>query len=78
MSDSLKAYLNRTKYTPPNWMRHFFSYRMLGFIDERTNTCWAGMVMWKQGYGWDWWPTSTCFQEDCTPKDYCGKFEAKP
>ena len=62
------------RYTPPLWTRHFIPYLVLLWISERYATCWAGMVMWKQGYDWGWWPVRSCFD----PQDYCGKFDKAP
>ena len=67
------------RYTPPAWMRHFVSWRLLFWLDKRLPTCWAGMTMWKLGYdGWEWWPDRTCWDG---PKgrefDYCGKYQNK-
>lgn len=72
MRDELLKGLARNRYTPPSWVRHLISWRLLGFIDKHLATCWAGMVMWKYGYEGEWWPTGTCL----SPDDYCGKFDA--
>jgi len=66
----------KEKYTPPTFLRHITPWWLLGWIDRRWDTCWAGMVMWKQGYDWDWWPTNTCFDATDGPWDYCNKFDA--
>ena len=58
-------------YTPPLWVRHFTPWWVLNFINAHLPTCWTGMVMWKQGYDWEWWPNSGCFD----PHDYCRKFD---
>lgn len=63
------------RWTPPSFLRHVASYRMLEFINKRTNTCWTGMVMWKMGYGWSWWPNDNCMSFD---GDYCGKWDIRP
>jgi len=57
--------------TPPLWLRNVIPWRLLSFISDHTNTCWAGMAMWKLGYaGWSWWPQDHCY----STYDYCGKF----
>lgn len=61
-------------WTPPSWMRHITPWRVLNFIDRHSHTCWAGMVMWKLGYGWSWWPCMTCFMGPKDWGDYCGKY----
>lgn len=66
------------RYTPPSWMRHFTPWWLLHWLDERMETCWAGIAMWKMGYDWDWWPTNTCFDATDGRWDYCGKFKEEP
>jgi hypothetical protein len=58
--------------TPPLFFRHFLPWRFLYWLDKRVPVCWAGVVMWKQGYkDWSWWPSCTCFH----PDDNCYKFQ---
>jgi len=68
-------FTNERRYTPPFWMRHFLSWRVLQWISDHSDTCWTNMVMWKLGYEYEnWWPSPSCFK----PYDYCGKFDGKP
>lgn len=62
--------------TPPSWMRHIIPWRVLYWLDKHTDTCWAGMVMWKEDYEWSWW---SCSWQDGlgADGDYCGKWRSK-
>lgn len=60
---------------PPLWLRHFVSWRILGWIDQHSDYCWANMVSWKLGSEVrTWYPSRMCFDNG----DYCGKFNGKP
>ncbi len=62
------------RVTPPRFARHFISWGMLWWLNDRLPTCWANMVMWKNGYeAYEWWPSEGCFH----PYDYCGKFQER-
>ena len=68
------------KRTPPHWMRHFISVRLLWWLDSYIPWCWASVVTWKLGSGAmsdSWWPCRTCFAASPTRYDYCGKFKAE-
>ncbi len=60
---------------PPLWLRHFMPWRLLKWIDDRFETCWAGMVMWKYGHPWSWFPTCSCFEAKPNRYDWCGKYD---
>ena len=70
----MREFSNETRWTPPSRARFIVPWRLLEWINEHSDVCWAGMVMWKLGYDWSWWPTRTCFLDG----DYCGKFDGKP
>lgn len=58
--------------TPPGWLRHFISWRLLKWIDRRFLVCWSSLVDWKMS-GEAEWP-GIC--RDCFyPYDYCGKYD---
>jgi hypothetical protein len=58
--------------TPPDWLRYFVPWRVLGWINDHTEVCWANVVMWKLYGGHSWWPTRACWENGY---DYCGKFK---
>ncbi len=67
-------------YTPPSWLRHLTSWKVLIFLDNHLETCWVRMAMWKmfppdKGRWFHseetWWPDSSCF----IPYDYCAKYD---
>lgn len=65
-------------FTPPVWMRHFISYRLLDWLNDHSSVCWANVVMWREhGDSDSWWPTS-CWQKDLVDHgDWCGKFKTE-
>lgn len=45
-----KTKIDWVRFTPPLWSRYLFPWRLLRWIDERFNTCWASMAMWAIGH----------------------------
>lgn len=62
---------------PWPWLRHFVSWRMLGWLSERYHLCWAEMVGWKLGDDdREWHITKGCLGiGEGYPYDYCGKYD---
>lgn len=59
------------------FLRFVVSWKLLWWINQRTETCWSGMVMWKMGYGWSWAVRESCFR-GWPLGDYCGRFDSHP
>lgn len=63
-------------WTPPGWLRHFVSWRLLSWIDRHFLVCWSRLCDWKfhgPEEGTNAWPgiDRGCFH----PYDYCGKYD---
>ena len=76
-----REYSGKRYWTPPLWMRHIIPWFVLRWLDDRLDTCWTGIVMWKLGYDWvSGWNVcaGSCFNLDAGHElnqyDYCGKF----
>ena len=54
------------------WLRVMTPWWFLRWIDRHFGVCWAGIVMWKLGYPWDWRDDGSCAAEEwgCM----CGRF----
>lgn len=62
----------------PIWLRNFVPWKMLSWIDERTNICWSQVVIWKMlGTDGDLRVSSLCFDSSPEKYDYCAKFCVK-
>jgi hypothetical protein len=77
----LIRWLNRTNAElgplgPPLWLRHFVSWRLLMWLNDRLPLCWASLVQWKTGNKHNWFPESSCWSGPQGEEyDYCGKFD---
>lgn len=68
-----------SRRTPYSITRFIVPWKLLRWIDENSDLCWAGIVMWKMGYGWKWKVVASCFNAiDIHEKEhrcYCMKYE---
>lgn len=59
-------------------IRHLIPWRLIGWIDDHTEWCWASLATWNMGLGteWDEITRHTCREESVREKCcWCGKFQ---